>query len=68
MMGIEREPLGRKALRALTAGGAKGRDDGFDLAVDLFEDRPGFRSGGASWDERGSHVEACHPIDGWSQP
>jgi hypothetical protein len=32
-MGIEPEPLGWKALRSLTAGGTKRRDDGFDLAV-----------------------------------
>ena len=46
-----------------------GEHDGFDLTVDFFEYRPGFRlSGGAPWGGRGSHVEACHPIDGWSQP
>ncbi len=31
--GIELEPLGRKALRSLAAGGPKRRNDGFDLAV-----------------------------------
>ena len=36
-MGIELEPLGWKALRALTAGGTERRDDGFDPAV--FKDR-----------------------------
>ena len=33
MMGIEREPLSRKAPCSLATGGAKGRDDGFDPAV-----------------------------------
>lgn len=33
MMGIEREPLGRKAQCSRATGGAKGRDDSFDLAV-----------------------------------
>jgi hypothetical protein len=43
--------------------------DSFDLTVDVFEYGPGFRLGvGATWGGRGSHVETCHPIDGWRQP